>query len=259
VRAVVLRIDSPGGDVVSSEQIYREVLALKQDGKPVVVSMSDVAASGGYYVAAPADRIFSSPNTITGSIGVFANLPTFNRTLAKVGVNTDGVGTTPLSGAERLDRPMSPDTARLLQVTVDHNYEEFLARVAKGRGKTREAIDAIGQGRVWAGSDAKEQGLVDQLGTYDDAVKDAAARANLKPGYGVRRIEPELSLTQQLLFQARSAARAVLQGIGMGFGSGATQLVQRLEPLDAEMGRWANLSKRGTQNAVYAYCFCTVD
>jgi len=220
--------------------------------------MGDVAASGGYYIAAPADRIFASPNTITGSIGVFANVPTFNRTLAKIGVNTDGIGTTPLSGAERLDRPMSADTVRLLQITVDHSYEEFLARVAKGRGKTREAIDAIGQGRVWAGSDAKQQGLVDVLGTYDDAVKEAAARANLKPGYGVRRIETELSLAQQLLFQVRSAGRELLQAAGLA-GKGAAQLVQRLQPIDAEMARWANLSKRGLPNAAYAYCFCSVE
>jgi protease-4 len=258
VRAVVLRIDSPGGSVLASEQIYREVLALKQDGKPVVVSMGDVAASGGYYIAAPADEIVASPNTITGSIGVFANVPTFSRTLAKLGVNTDGLGTTSLAGADRLDRPMSNDTARLLQITVDHNYEEFLARVAKGRGKTREAIDAIGQGRVWAGSDAKQQGLVDKFGDLEEAVKEAAARANLKPGYGVRRIELELSLAQQLLFQVRSTGERLLQSIGLG-RSGAAQLVQHLQPLDMEMRRWAQLSNGALPNAVYAYCFCTVE
>jgi protease-4 len=255
IRAVVLRIDSPGGSVLASEQIYREVLALKQDGKPVVVSMGDVAASGGYYIAAPADQIIASANTITGSIGVFAEVPTFSRTLNKIGVNVDGVGTTALSGAERLDRPLSADAARLLQITVDHTYEEFLARVAKGRSKTREAIDAIAQGRVWAGSDAKTQGLVDRLGTYDDAVKEAASRANLKPGYGVRRIEPELSLAQQLLFQVRSSGEQLLQRVGFA-QTGAAQLVRRLQPLDAELARWAHFS---APNSVYAYCFCTVE
>ena len=255
IRAVVLRIDSPGGSVIASEQIYREVLALKQAGKPVVVSMSDVAASGGYYIAAPADQIFASANTITGSIGVFAAMPTFSRSLSRIGINVDGVGTTPLSGAERLDRPLSSEVARLLQITVDHNYEEFLARVAKGRGKTREAVDAIAQGRVWAGSDAKQQGLVDRIGTYDDAVKEAATRANLKPGYGVRRIEPELSFAQQLLFQVRSTGERWLRGIGLTH-SGAAQLVRRLQPLDAELARWARLS---APNSVYAYCFCTVE
>jgi protease-4 len=254
IRAVVLRIDSPGGSVLASEQIYREVLALKRDGKPVVVSMSDVAASGGYYIAAAADQIIASPNTITGSIGVFAGIPTFSRSLAKLGINVDGIGTTPLSGATQLDRPMSADAGRLVQITVDHAYEEFLARVAKGRGKTREAVDAIAQGRVWAGSDARQQGLVDRLGNYDDAVAEAATRAGLKGGYGVRRIEPELSWAQQLLFHVRSTAGRMLERIGLA-QSGAAQLVRRLKPLDLEFARWARLS---SPNSIYAYCFCTV-
>jgi protease IV len=255
IRAVVLRVDSPGGSVLASEQIYREVQALKKDGKPVVVSMSDVAASGGYYIAAAADQIIASPNTITGSIGVFAGIPTFSRSLAKLGINVDGVGTTPLSGATQLDRPMSPDAGRLIQITVDHAYEEFLARVAKGRGKTREAIDAIAQGRVWSGMDARRQGLVDRLGGYDDAVVEAAARAGLKGGYGVRRIEPELSWAQQLLFQIRSSGERILERIGLA-RSGAAQLVQRLKPLDLELARWARLS---SPNSIYAYCFCTIE
>jgi protease-4 len=255
IRAVVLRIDSPGGSVLASEQIYREVQALKKDGKPVVVSMSDVAASGGYYIAAAADQIIASPNTITGSIGVFAGLPTFSRSLEKLGINVDGVGTTPLSGATQLDRPMSADAGRLLQVAVDHAYEEFLARVAKGRGKTREAIDAIAQGRVWSGMDARQQGLVDRLGGYDDAVIEAAARAGLKGGYGVRRIEPELSWAQQLLFQMHSTGEQLLEHIGLA-RSGAALLVQRLKPLDLELARWARLS---SPNSIYAYCFCSIE
>jgi protease IV len=255
IRAVVLRIDSPGGSVLASEQIYREVQALKKDGKPVVVSMGDVAASGGYYIAAAADQIIASPNTITGSIGVFAGVPTFNRSLAKLGINVDGLGTTPLSGASQLDRPLSADAGRLIQVTVDHAYEEFLARVAKGRGKTREAIDAIAQGRVWSGMDARQQGLVDRLGGYDDAVIEAATRAGLKGGYGVRRIEPELSWAQQLLFQVRSSGERWLLRIGLAPG-GAAQLLHRLQPLQQELARWARLS---APNSVYAYCFCSIE
>jgi len=265
IRAVVLRIDSPGGSVLASEQIYREVLALKKDGKPVVVSMGDVAASGGYYIAAAADQIIASPNTITGSIGVFAGLPTFSRSLARLGINVDGVGTTPLSGAADLDRPLSADAGRLIQVTVDHAYEEFLARVAKGRGKTREAIDAIAQGRVWSGMDARQQGLVDRLGGYDDAVIEAATRAGLKGAYGVRRIEPELSWAQQLLFQIRSTGERLLAQIGLAhmglapFGlapGGAAQLLARLPPLQQELARWARLS---APNSIYAYCFCSIE
>ncbi|HEY1726548.1 MAG TPA: signal peptide peptidase SppA [Steroidobacteraceae bacterium] len=253
IRAVVLRIDSPGGVMLDAEQIYREVLALKHDGKPVIASMSDVAASGGYYIAAGADQIIASPNSITGSIGVFASVPTFNRTLAKLGVNVDGIGTTPLAGSFRLDRPLSPELGRQLQVSVDHDYEEFLARVAKSRGKSREAIDAVAQGRVWSGIDARQQGLVDRLGGYDDAVVEAATRAGLKSGYGVRRIEPELSWVQQLLFQMHADGQHILAALGLA-RSGAAQLMQRLQPLDRELARWARLS---SPNSIYAYCFCT--
>jgi len=253
IRAVVLRVDSPGGSVLASEQIYREMRALKQAGKPIVVSMGDVAASGGYYIAAPADEIIASPNTITGSIGVFASIPTFSRSLAKLGVNVDGVGTTPLSGALRLDRPMSPGADKLVQSTVDHSYEEFLARVANGRGKSRDAIDAIAQGRVWAGVDALPIGLIDRFGGYQDALKEAARRAGLRAPYGVRRIESELSWTQQLLLQLRSFAEQMLARIGWAH-IGVSALVQRIEPLDRELARWARLSAPHT---IYAYCFCS--
>lgn len=260
IKAVVLRIDSPGGSVLASEQIYRAVQALKQDGKPVVVSMSDVAASGGYYIASGADEIIASPNTITGSIGVFAAFPTFSRTLAKLGITVDGIGTTPLSGATELDRPLSPAVGQLLQATVDHTYEQFLARVAKGRGKPIDAINAIAQGRVWAGVDAARIGLVDRLGDYEDAVREAAARAGLKAPYGVRRIEPELTLMQQLLLQVSSTTRALLERLGVlhaaSNASLGAQLAQRLQPFERELRRWARLS---SANSVYAYCFCSVE
>jgi protease-4 len=255
IRALVLRVDSPGGSVLASEQIYREVRALKQAGKPVVVSMSDVAASGGYYIAAPADEIIASANTITGSIGVFASIPTFNRTLSKVGINVDGVGTTPLSGAVRLDRPLSEGVNRLLQSTVDHTYEQFLLRVASGRSKTRDAVDAVAQGRVWAGVDALPIGLVDRIGSYDDAVKSAAKRAGLTGSYGVRRIEPELSWPQQLLLQLRSTGEGLLERIGWAH-DGLGALAQRIAPLDREIARWSRLSAPHT---IYAYCFCSVE
>jgi protease IV len=255
IRALVLRVDSPGGSVLASEQIYREVRALKEAGKPVVVSMSDVAASGGYYIAAPADEIIASANTITGSIGVFASIPTFSRSLTKLGINVDGVGTTPLSGAMRLDRPMSEGASKLLQVTVDHTYEQFLGRVAAGRGKTRDAVDAIAQGRVWAGVDALPIGLIDRIGSYQDAVQSAAKRAGLQGAYGVRRIEPELGWAQQLLLQVRSTGEHLLERIGWMQG-GVGALAQRLAPLDRELSRWARLT---TPHAVYAYCFCTVE
>ena len=255
IKAVVLRIDSPGGSVFASEQIHREVEALKRAGKTVIASMSDVAASGGYYIAAPADEIIASGNTITGSIGVFAGIPTFERSLDKLGINVDGVGTTPLSGALRLDRSMSKDAAQLLQATVDHTYEEFLARVAAGRGKTREQVDAIAQGRVWAGVDAASRGLIDRIGGYDDAIKAAASRARLGKDYGVRRIEPELSLTQQLLLQLRAGA-AVLARAVAGELSPAARIVAGIDPRAREFAR---LERLASANRPVAYCFCSVE
>ncbi len=217
IKAVVLRINSPGGSVLASEQIYREVQALRAAGKPVVASMGEVAASGGYYIAAPADEIVASPNTITGSIGVFALIPTVDRTLAKLGVQVDGVGTTALSGALRVDRPLSAQVEGMLQLGVDHSYSEFLKRVAAGRHQTSAAIDEIAQGRVWAGSDALRLHLIDRTGGYDDAVQAAARRAKLAKGYEVRVIEPELSFTEELLMSMRSEGMRVL--VAMGYGT----------------------------------------
>ncbi len=255
IKAVVLRIDSPGGSVTASEQIYREVRALRAAGKSVTVSMSDLAASGGYYIAAPADEIIASGNTITGSIGVFGALPTFNRSLDKLGIQVDGVGTTPLSGALRIDRPMSPELSQILQSSVDRSYQEFLARVAEGRGRSRDEIDAIGQGRVWAGVDAQRMGLVDRLGGYDDAVKAAAQRAGLAEGYAVRRIEPATTLAEQLLFQMRGTVVRTLRALGLGQTS-VLQWQQRLQPLEAELDRWQRMAGSGR---VLAYCFCGVN
>jgi protease-4 len=256
IRAVVLRVDSPGGSVLASEQIYREVRALKAAGKPVVVSMSDVAASGGYYIAVPADEIIASPNTITGSIGVFAALPTFSRTLARLGVTVDGIATTPIAGAARLDRPLSPEAGKVLQATVDHVYGEFIEHVASARGKSHDAIDAIAQGRVWAGVDARANGLVDRFGGYGDAVAAAARRAGLTGSYGVRRIEPELSITQQLLLQLHDGVVTGLGRMGVLHAPAGMALVQQLLPLDRELARWARLR---SPDAMYAYCFCGVE
>jgi protease IV len=255
IKAVVLRIDSPGGSVLASEQIYREVRLLHEAGKPVVASMGDVAASGGYYIATPADEILASAATITGSIGVFAAIPTFDRTLAKLGVYVDGVGTSALSGVLRLDRPLQPQTVALLQASVDHSYSEFLQRVADGRHKSSPEVDAIAQGRVWAGSDAQRLGLIDRVGTYQDALQAAARRAHMGRDYEVRIVEPELTLAQQLLLNVRGSLVRVLRAAGLGSSPG-TQLNVALKPLQREVARWQRFS--GVQHT-YAYCFCSVE
>jgi protease-4 len=260
IKAVVLRIDSPGGSVLASEQIYREVQALRAAGKPVVASMGEVAASGGYYIAAPADEILASANTITGSIGVFAVVPTIDRTLSKLGVHVDGVGTTALSGALRVDRPLQPEIEGLLQAGVEHSYAEFLQRVATGRRQSTADIDQIAQGRVWAGSDALRLHLIDRIGTYEDAVHAAARRAKMGKVYEVRVIEPDLSLTEQLLLSMRGNMVHLYRAVGLGGGSYAAVVAgvsPQLQPLERELMRWQRLA--AVPNHTLAYCFCTAD
>ena len=250
IRAVVLRVDSPGGSVSASEEIYREIKALQAVGKPVVVSMSNLAASGGYYISAPAQEIWASPATITGSIGIFAVIPTVNRSMSKIGLSVDGVGTTPLSGQLRLDRPMTDATRTLVQATVEHGYDEFLARVSSGRHKSRDEVNEIGQGRVWAGVDGAKIGLVDHLGSFDDAVKAAARRAKIKD-YKIEFIEPELSWAQALALEVKAWA---VRTLFPADHSAAALLAQRLDPLKREVER---LSRFTMPNRLYAYCFCT--
>src|SRR5688500_347132 len=188
VKSVVLRVDSPGGEVFASEQIRREVVALQQAGKPVVVSMGDLAASGGYWIAMDADRIYADPSTVTGSIGIFGLLPTIPRTLEKIGVHTDGVGTTRFAGAFDITRPLDPVVGEVIQSVIDKGYRDFTGKVAAARNRSVEQIDAVARGRVWSGAQAKERGLVDAFGGLDAAIVDAAQRAKLgKPdAYRVR-------------------------------------------------------------------------
>jgi protease-4 len=256
IAAVVLRIDSPGGSVYASEQIYREVAAIKAAGKPIVISMGDLAASGGYYVAAPADEIFASATTLTGSIGIYAALPTFDRTLEKVGVSVDGVGTTALSGKLRVDRPLDPVLRDYMQINIERGYEVFIGHVAAGRKMTRDQVNSLGRGRVWIGSEARARGLVDTLGTFDEAVKSAARRANLKPGYAVERMEPELSWAEQLAMQLK-VGTARLSGRVLGPAMGELQAaVEPFAPLREELARVKRLA---ASERPMAYCFCSVE
>jgi len=254
-QAVVLRVDSPGGSVLASEHIYRELQALRASGKPVVVSMGDLAASGGYYISAPADEIWASPATLTGSIGIFAIIPTIDKTLGKVGVNVDGVGTTALASQMRLDRPLGAEARALIQSEIERGYDVFLERVSTGRKKTREQIDSIAQGRVWAGADAKRLGLVDGLGSFDDATKSAARRAKLTD-YEVVFMEPELSWAQELVLQMKTRAVRAFLSVGSLTPNPLAQMAQRFDPLTQEVQR---LSRFTEPNRVYAYCFCRAE
>ena len=180
--ALVVRIDSPGGTVTGAEAIRRAILRQKARHIPVVVSMSNLAASGGYWVATTGDRIFAEPETITGSIGIFAVLPSFEDLLARYGVHGDGVRTTPLSGQPDILTGLTPETEQVLQASVDGEYRRFTGLVAAARGITPERADELGQGRVWSGGDARQLGLVDQFGDLDDALAWAAKQAQLKQG-----------------------------------------------------------------------------
>ncbi|MDT9597947.1 signal peptide peptidase SppA [Sphingosinicella rhizophila] len=181
IKALVLRVDSPGGSVLASERIRRAVMAAKARKLPVLVSMGNLAASGGYWVATPADHIFAEPSTITGSIGVFGILPSFQGTLAKLGVGADGVKTTPLSGEPDILQGPSPAASRMLQMGVDNMYRRFLALVSEARRLPVERVDRIAQGRVWDGGTARQLGLIDSFGSLDDAIAEAARRAKLDP------------------------------------------------------------------------------
>jgi protease-4 len=251
VKAVVLRVDSPGGSMFASELIFREVQALRKAGKPVVVSMSTYAASGGYYISAAANQIFASPTTLTGSIGVFSVIPTFQRTLEKIGVKVDGLGTTPLAGAMRLDRPLDDASRRILQSSVDHAYDEFLHRVGEGRKKSVEDVDKIAQGRVWAGVDAKRIGLVDYLGGLKDATDAAAKLAELGSNYDVDYIEPELSLREELLMQLRS--EMVRVGRMAGLFAPEDNIERALDPI---VERAREIAELNDPRGLYAYCWC---
>ncbi|MFT4246579.1 MAG: signal peptide peptidase SppA [Pseudomonas sp.] len=258
VKAVVLRVNSPGGDVFASEQIRREVVALKQAGKPVVVSMGQLAASGGYWISMDADRIYADPSTITGSIGIFTVFPNLTRTLDKVGVHTDGVGTTRFAGAFDITRPLDPDVAKMIQLAINKGYADFTGRVAAARHQSIEQIDQIAQGRVWSGAQAKQHGLVDAFGGLRDAVADAATRAKLDAGkFRVGYVEKQASPFAQFMSGlAGSHAGAWLLGDSALVRA---VLAKTLPQVDAQLrfveeaGEQARIG--GTPKPL-AYCFC---
>ncbi len=181
LKALVVRVDSPGGSVLASERIRLAILEAKKKGLPVVVSMGGLAASGGYWVSTPGDVIFAEPSTITGSIGIFGIIPSFEASLAKIGVTTDGVKTTPLSGQPDVTGGLTPMLDTILQAGIENGYRNFLARVAQSRHMTPERVDTIAQGRVWDGGTARQINLVDRFGNLDDAIAEAARRAKLDP------------------------------------------------------------------------------
>jgi protease-4 len=253
VKAVVLRINSPGGDAFASEIIRREIQALKEMGKTVVVSMGNVAASGGYWIAMGADEVWASPSTITGSIGVYGILPTFSRPLEKLGIHTDGVGTTPLAGKMRLDRPLDPELKRIFQRATERTYDDFVTLVATARQMEPEDVHNVAQGRVWSGSQAKTRGLVDQTGTLQQAVDAAARIAGLGSDYDMVYDEWELSAVESFLFEM---VGSVMSSFEFGI-SGMGPLHHTL--LENILSDLRVLSRSNEGMTIAAHCLCNVE
>ena len=253
IKAVVLRVDSPGGDAYASEIIRREIEQIQAAGKPVVVSMGDVAASGGYWISMNADEIWAQPTTITGSIGIYGMLVTIPQTLEKIGIHTDGVATTPIAGAFDIRRPLNPQVESIVTSVLQKGYRDFIDKVATARGKTPTQIDEIAQGRVWSGSQAKQRGLVDKLGGLHDAIAAAAVLGNLGSDYHTHYVEPELSTWERFALSLGNSEAAA----GLGRWSGLASLSTRWLGHDEIRRTLALLNELGGNRlGVVAHCTC---
>ena len=246
VKALVIRIDSPGGSAWASEIIRRELELTRLAGKPVVASMSSLAASGGYWIAAGADEIFAEPATLTGSIGVFGMFPEFSEPLGTLGLSVDGVATAPLAGAFDPRRPIAPGVIEALQLSTEHTYRRFLEIVGGARKMETGAVDKIAQGRVWSGQEAVRLGLVDHVGGLDAAMASAASRANLK-GYTaiwpMQSVPPMRLLLQQLFASDDGGNPAVAS-------SPASDIVRRLTADIKSLALWND------PRHIYTHCLC---
>lgn len=245
IKAVVLRVDSPGGSAFASEQIRQQVIALQKQGKPVVVSMGNLAASGGYWISANADYIYATPTTITGSIGIFGLVTTFNKMLDKLGIHTDGVATSNLAGLT-LTRELSPQVAQLVQRYVERGYVNFVNLVANARHMSVEQVDAIAQGRVWTGSQAVKLGLVDELGDMQQAVAKAAKLARLT-SFNTRVIKQELTPDQRLIQELFSGVISTLPNAVLK----PSFVDQTISQINKQLTGFANFND---PNGLYLYC-----
>jgi protease-4 len=263
VKAVVLRVNSPGGSAYGSELIRRELELTRAAGKPVVVSMGDVAASGGYWISMAADEVIADPSTVTGSIGVFAILPTADKVVDKLGIHTAGVTTTWLADAYNPLRPLDPRFGQLIQSSINHVYDEFTTKAAIARKTTPAKIDEVGQGRVWTGTQAKERGLVDRLGSYGDALRSAAKRANLGDDFRVTYAEQPTTLAERVLERMGLSDAQILNvqvklgllPIDLGaaaLGGNATAGITR------DLGWLSAVADRKQPFAAVTHCLCAV-
>ena len=250
--AVVLRINSPGGEVFATEKIRGEVEALRTAGKTVVVSMANVAASGGYWIATAADEVWSNPSTITGSIGVYGVLPTFAEPLGRLGIRSDGIGTAPLAGKLRIDQPLDERLRRVFQFSVNDTYEDFIGLVAAARGMNREEARNVAEGRVWTGTQARERRLVDQIGSLSDATDAAAKLAGLGENYSVSYQQAELSAFESFLVELTASGLARL-GLAEKFANPMPFNGTLVEDIIDDLAVLASGSGRLT---LAAHCMC---
>ncbi len=252
VKAIILRVNSPGGSVTASETIREELAAAKAAGKPVVVSMGGMAASGGYWISTPANYIVANPSTLTGSIGIFGVINTVEKSLDYLGVHTDGVSTSPLADVA-ITKSLPPEVQQMMQLTIENGYKRFITLVAQSRNKTPEQIDLIAQGHVWTGQDAKANGLVDSLGDFDDAVAKAAELAKLK-NWHLQFWQDDPSFIDMVFSSMSGSVRAMLP-----------QALQAYLPAplaDAALAVKAQNDKFGTMNDPqnrYAFCLTCGD
>ena len=257
VKAIVLRVDSGGGSAFASEIIRRECELAKEQGKPVVISMGSVAASGGYWISMASDEIWAHPTTITGSIGIFGMFPTYQKPLAKyLGMRVDGVGTTSLAGAIRPDRELDPEVGKMIQAIINRGYEEFITLAAEARGVTPEDIDRIAQGRVWSGEDAHSLGLVDHLGGLDDAVASAAKLADLGDEFSVKYIEKELDFKEKMIADMFATAGTVF---GVDHEAAGHTTAPHREVMRLIESQLEALDNFNDPNGMYAYSWLEVD
>lgn len=262
IKALVVRVDSPGGSAFGSELIRQELELTRKAGKPVVISMGNVAASGGYWISMSSDEVIADAATITGSIGVFVIFPTVDKVIDKIGVHTAGTTTTWMSDSFNPLRPMNPKFGEVIQLGVNNTYAEFTTKAAAARKTTPEKIDAVAQGRVWTGEQAKERGLIDRVGSFQDALKSAATLAKLGNEYRVTYIEREPSKFDRFfsMFEdgaTKAAARAINEQFKVAVApsgippAAATEMIKDLAWL-------ADLRKENRSYMVMAHCMCTL-
>ena len=255
VDALVLRVDSSGGSAFASEVVLRELEVFQESGRPLVVSMGSVAASGGYWISMSANEIWASPTTLTGSIGIGATLPTFQRSLNRLGINVDGTGTTAIAGQLDPMRELGPELVSIIGQSIQHGYDQFVSKVARHRDKSVEAIDEVARGRVWIATDAQDHGLIDHLGNLGDAIASAAELAGLENDqYEVIYLEKRLEFTERIALQLAISFSPLIDVLGLDvtFPFEFQQLVGALvEPFKM-------LDRLNDPRDIYAYCFCDV-